>query len=288
MGTGFSCRLSVYRRFYKRVARKKGNNVKIPVSCFTATAKQKVISDIKDYFKEKLDIELELYATDATRNNLSYSVLYKETDEEKYAQLRELIEEKNCPTIIYVSRTRRTYEIAKKLCSDGFSARPFNGKMESKDKIENQEAFINDKVQIIVATSAFGMGVDKKDVGLVIHYDISDSLENYVQEAGRAGRDQTIQADCYVLFNDKDLDKHFILLNQTKISISEIQQVWKAIKDLTKLRPNVCRSPLEIARQAGWDENVNEIETRVKTSISALENAGYIKRGKNRAVFMIC
>lgn len=267
--------------FIKELQEKKGNNIKIPVSCFTATAKQKVISDIKDYFKEKLDIELELYATDATRNNLSYSVLYKETDEEKYAQLRELIEEKNCPTIIYVSRTRRTYEIAKKLCSDGFSARPFNGKMESKDKIENQEAFINDKVQIIVATSAFGMGVDKKDVGLVIHYDISDSLENYVQEAGRAGRDQTIQADCYVLFNDKDLDKHFILLNQTKISISEIQQVWKAIKDLTKLRPNVCRSPLEIARQAGWDENVNEIETRVKTAISALENAGYIKRGKN-------
>lgn len=267
--------------FIKELQEKKRGNIKIPVSCFTATAKQKVISDIKDYFKQKLDIDLELYATDATRSNLRYSVLYKETDEEKYTQLRELIEEKDCPTIIYVSRTRRTYEIAKKLCGDGFSARPFNGKMESREKIENQEKFINDEVQIIVATSAFGMGVDKKDVGLVIHYDISDSLENYVQEAGRAGRDQSIQAECYVLFNDKDLDKHFILLNQTKLSMSEIQQVWKAIKDLTRLRPSICRSPLEIARQAGWDENVTEIETRVKTAISALETAGYIKRGKN-------
>ncbi|GAB6155507.1 hypothetical protein JCM17380_42580 [Desulfosporosinus burensis] len=68
----------------------------------------------------------------------------------------------------------------------------------------------------MVASSAFGMGVDKKDVGLVIHYDISDSLENYIQEAGRAGRDETISAACFVLFNDDDLSKHFVMLNQTK------------------------------------------------------------------------
>ena len=81
---------------------------------------------------------------------------------------------------------------------------------------------MNDQVRIIVATSAFGMGVDKKDVGLVVHYDISDSLENYVQEAGRAGRDPSLSARCYVLYSDNDLDKHFILLNQTKLSISEM------------------------------------------------------------------
>ena len=90
-----------------------------------------------------------------------------------------------------------------------------------------------------------------------------------------------MQAECYVLYNDNDLDKHFILLNQTKLSLSEIQQVWKAIKALTKLRPSIRCSPLEIARQAGWDDSVNDIETRVKTAISALENAGYVKRGRN-------
>lgn len=115
----------------------------------------------------------------------------------------------------------------------------------------------------------------------MIHYDISSSLEDYVQEAGRAGRDPSMQAECYVLFNDNDLDKHFLLLNQTKLSISEIQQVWKAIKDLTKFRSSVCCSPLEIARQAGWDDSVSDIETRVKTAVSALENAGYVKRGRN-------
>lgn len=267
--------------FIRELQEKKGNGCRIPVSCFTATAKQKVISDIKEYFKNKLNIELELYATNASRTNLRYEVLYKETDEEKYESLRSLIEQKNCPTIVYVSRTRRTRQLAEKLTNDGFKARAFNGKMDSSEKQENQEAFINDEVQIIVATSAFGMGVDKSNVKLVIHYDISDSLENYVQEAGRAGRDQSLQAECYVLFNDGDLDKHFILLNQTKLSISEIQQVWKAVKDLTRTRPEVCCSPLEVARQAGWDESVADIETRVKTAIQALENAGYIKRGKN-------
>ncbi len=267
--------------FIRELQEKKGNDFKIPVSCFTATAKQKVISDIKEYFKNKLGIDLELFATNASRTNLRYEVLYKETDEDKYETLRMLIEQKNCPTIIYVSRTKRTRQLAEKLTNDGFRARAFNGKMSSNEKQENQEAFINDEIQVIVATSAFGMGVDKSNVKLVIHYDISDSLENYVQEAGRAGRDQSLQAECYVLFNDGDLDKHFILLNQTKLSISEIQQVWKAIKDLTRTRPEVCCSPLEVARQAGWDDSVADIETRVKTAIQALENAGYIKRGKN-------
>lgn len=267
--------------FIRNLQEKKNLNHKIAVSCFTATAKQKVIIDIQDYFKEKLNTDLELYTTRAARSNLHYAVLYMQNDDAKYTQLRNLVREKNCPTIVYVSRTKRTLELAKKLTEDGFPARPFNGKMESSDKIANQEAFINNKVQIIVATSAFGMGVDKKDVKLVVHYDISDSLENYVQEAGRAGRDQALEAECYVLFNDDDLDKHFILLNQTKLSISEIQQVWKAIKDLTRLHSSVCRSPLEIARQAGWDDSVSDIETRVKTAISALENAGYVERGKN-------
>ena len=66
-------------------------------------------------------------------------------------------------------------------------------------KTSSQNDFIDNKIRIMVATSAFGMGVDKKNVGLVVHYEISDSLENYVQEAGRAGRDESIEADCYVL-----------------------------------------------------------------------------------------
>ena len=189
------------------------------MSCFTATAKQKVVQDICDYFKHTLDLDLELFASTASRTNLRYSVIYAESDDDKYLKLRELVAESDCPTIVYVSRTKRTEELAIKLTRDGYNALPFNGRMEPDEKIVNQDAFMNDQVRIIVATSAFGMGVDKKDVGLVVHYDISDSLENYVQEAGRAGRDPSLSARCYVLYSDNDLDKHFILLNQTKLLV---------------------------------------------------------------------
>lgn len=268
-------------KFIQEYQQKKGCKQPIPVSCFTATAKPKVIQDICDYFKQTIDADLELFASKASRTNLHYSVIHTDSDHEKYLKLRALIAESDCPTIVYVSRTKRTKELAAKLTRDGYKALPFNGKMESDEKAANQDAFMNDQVHIIVATSAFGMGVDKKDVGLVIHYDISDSLENYVQEAGRAGRDPNLSARCYVLYSDNDLDKHFILLNQTKLSISEIQQVWKAIKNITGRRMKTSCSALEIARQAGWDDSVSDIETRVRTALAALEQSGYLIRGNN-------
>jgi len=267
--------------FIKSIQEKKNLEETIPVSCFTATAKKKVIEDICAYFKEKLSIDLDIFSSNATRTNLRYKVFEKGDEEEKYNSVRNLIEEKNCPTIIYVSRTRKAYSLAARLTEDGFNAKPYHGKMDVKEKTANQNAFIAGEVPIMVATSAFGMGVDKKDIGMVIHYEISDSLENYIQEAGRAGRDENITADCFVLFNEEDLGKHFILLNQTKISIKEIQQVWKAIKEITRFRSTVSNSALEIARKAGWDDNVVEIETRVTTAIAALEDAGYLKRGQN-------
>lgn len=267
--------------FIKNLQETKNLADPIPVSCFTATAKQKVIEDICTYFREKLQLELDIFQSSATRHNLRYQVFEKNSEQDKYEALRNLIAEKNCPTIVYVSRTRKASEIAEQLQADGFNALAFHGKMESTEKIRNQNAFIDGKVQIMVATSAFGMGVDKKDVGLVVHYEISDSLENYVQEAGRAGRDETIEAECYVLFNEDDLSNHFVLLKQSKLNIQEIKQIWSAIKFITRHRESVSNSPLEIARQAGWDDSVSAIETRVTTAIAALEDAGYLQRGQN-------
>lgn len=267
--------------FIRSIQETKNLEDKIPVSCFTATAKQKVVEDICSYFKEKLGIKLEIFRSKASRTNLHYKVFEKGDDEEKYNAVRDLVEGKNCPTIIYVSRTRRATELATRLSEDGFTAKAFHGKMESQEKTENQNAFIAGEVQIMVATSAFGMGVDKKDVGMVIHYEISDSLENYVQEAGRAGRDENITAECYVLFNEEDLGKHFIMLNQTKLNIHEIKQIWSALKLITRFKSSVQKSALEIARFAGWDDNLKEIETRVKTAIAALEEVGYLKRKQN-------
>ncbi|MCD4818863.1 MAG: RecQ family ATP-dependent DNA helicase [Candidatus Cloacimonetes bacterium] len=267
--------------FIKSLEEKKNLTERIPVSCFTATAKQKVIEDICSYFNEKLAIKLKIFKSNASRTNLKYRVHNSIDEEEKYCKLRALIESKNCPTIVYVSRTRKAFELAQRLSQDGLDAKPYHGKMDVKEKTDNQNAFIAGEIPIMVATSAFGMGVDKKDIGMVIHYEISDSLENYVQESGRAGRDENISADCFVLYNEEDLNKHFILLNQTKISVKEIQQIWKAIKYITKFRSTVSNSALEIARKAGWDDRIVQIENRAKTAIAALEQAGYLQRGQN-------
>ncbi len=267
--------------FIKTLQEKKNLEEGIPVSCFTATAKPRVVEDICQYFKDNLSVDLEIFHANAARVNLRYDVFEMQNEDEKYHAVRDLISEKNCPTIVYVSRTRKADDLAERLTKDGFDARPYHGQMDKEEKSQNQNAFINGEVQIMVATSAFGMGVDKKDVGMVIHYEISDSLENYVQEAGRAGRDENITADCYILFNDDDLSKHFILLNQTKITQQEINQVWKAIKDLTRVRAKVSQSALEIANKAGWNEGIENVEIRVRTAISALETAGYLKRSNN-------
>ena len=267
--------------FLKNLQKQKKLPFPIPVSCFTATAKPQVIEDIKQYFQDKLQIDLKLFKTNTTRKNLHYNVLNCANENEKYDRLRDLIDSKPCPTIVYVSRTRKAQNVAEKLTRDGYAAKPFHGKMDPKLKTENQDAFMSGETDIIVATSAFGMGVDKDNVERVVHFDISDSLENYVQEAGRAGRKETISAECYVLYNEDDLGKHFILLNQTKIDIHQIQEVWKAIKELTRFRETMSNSALEIARKAGWNEQVDDLETRVKTSIAALEEAGYLKRIHN-------
>ena len=152
--------------------------------------------------------------------------------------------------------------------------------MERDLKTENQEAFMTGSVNTMVATSAFGMGVDKDNVGLIVHYDISDFLENYIQEAGRAGRDFSITADCYILFNENDLAKHFNNHNRQKVNIKEIQQVWRAIRTISRMN-RISSSPLEIAREAGWDDTVPDLETRVLTALSALEIAKFIRRGQN-------
>ncbi len=268
-------------KFLKQLQDKKQLDKPIPISCFTATAKPSVIKDICDYFKKHLNLTLEQFSSDATRTNLSYKVLIKETEQEKYQTLRSLIEAHNCPSIIYVNRTQKAELLASQLNRDGLVALPYHGQMDSRIKTENQEKFISSEIDIIVATSAFGMGVDKKDVGLVIHYEISNSLENYVQEAGRAGRDQSIQAVCYILFSEQDLDKHFMLLNQTKLNFQEIQQIWRAIKRISGKREQFSQSALELARLAGWDDSIYQIETRVTTAISALEEAGYLRRSHN-------
>jgi ATP-dependent DNA helicase RecQ len=266
--------------FLEMLKKEKNLSKPIPVSCFTATAKPTVIEDIKNYFTQKTGVELEVFKTTPKRKNLTFGVLYASGPQEKFSMLLDLLSQDDEPKIVYTTRVRRSEELAAKLVENGFNAAAYNGRMPSDFKIKIQNDFMSGKINIIAATSAFGMGIDKDNVSMVIHYNISDSLENYMQEAGRAGRDKKIKATCYVLFDDSDLMGHFHLLNATRINKKEIYQVWQGIKKI-KLE-KFSRSALELAKTAGWDTELVNCEMRVKTALAALEDSGLIKRGQNQ------
>lgn len=267
--------------FIKKIQEKKGNDKIIPVSCFTATAKKQVIEEIKTYFKDKLNLDLHELVTTSQRDNLAYQVIPIEEEHNKYQTLKSLLDKHSVPTIIYASRVKQVEKLYDSLKKDLYEVSKFHAKMDRDIKISHQDDFMSGKTNIMIATTAFGMGVDKSDVGVVIHYDISDSIENYIQESGRAGRDQSIAATCYVLYHKDDLDKHFSLLNATKLNQKEIQQIWSGIKKLTSKKNKISQSALELAKAAGWDDSIRDIQTRVVTALAELEQNGYIKRGQN-------
>lgn len=268
-------------RFIKKLQEEKNILNGIPVSCFTATAKPAVVEDIQNYFKEHLDLELELFQTSAKRRNLQYFVFAANGQQEKLERLIELLQSEEGPKIVYVSRVKTAEDLAKNLRAYGFSTKAYHGQLDRDIKKKIQEEFMEERseLEVIVATSAFGMGVDKDNVKMVVHYQISDSLENYMQESGRAGRNPELRAKCFILFDENDLSGHFSLLNTSKLNFKEINQIWQGIKQFRK--KTFTKSALEIAKAAGWDSEMYQLETRVKTAISALEESGYVSREEN-------
>lgn len=155
----------------------------IPVLALTASATPVVVDDIMDKlgFKER-----NVYARSFSRDNLSYIV---RNDFDKERRLISVLTNTSGSAIVYVRSRRRTREIADMLVRNGISADYYHAGLDATEKNEKQNSWKTDGVRVMVATNAFGMGIDKPDVRTVVHYDIPSSLEEYYQEAGRAGRD---------------------------------------------------------------------------------------------------
>jgi ATP-dependent DNA helicase RecQ len=184
------------------------------VAAYTATATVKVIDEIKVLLKLKNPVE-SIIGFD--RPNLVYRVV-KTGD--KLSYVLDTIEKhhKNESGIIYCA-TRKTVEgLANKLVSQGILAASYHGGMGSEVRQTNQQDFINDRIQIMVATNAFGMGINKPDVRFIIHYNMPQNMEAYYQEAGRGGRDGEV-SDCTILYSPADIvkQKRLIQLNQTSV-----------------------------------------------------------------------
>ena len=194
-----------------------------PVLALTATATAKVVDDIQLRlgFKQK-----NVFQSSFERKNVTYNVLH---EADKYGVLRRKLEAmKEGSAIVYVRNRKRTQVIADWLNSVGISATFYHAGLDAKTRDERQDLWMKGKVKVIAATNAFGMGIDKPDVRLVIHMDLPDSIEAYFQEAGRAGRDLK-PSEAYLLISPADIQKLKENLAQSFPELNRIKLIYNAL-----------------------------------------------------------
>jgi ATP-dependent DNA helicase RecQ len=190
-----------FRPSYARISSLRDLKPNVPFAAFTATANEKTQADIID----KLGLKnVKLHKASFNRPNIAYRVFHSNY---KKARLLELCKSlKNSSGIVYCQTRRSVREINAMLSSEGMSCAMYHGGMNNEDRTSTMKSWMQGQIKVIIATIAFGMGIDKSDVRYVIHYEISDSIEGYFQEVGRGGRDQK-KAIGFALYNEKDLDK---------------------------------------------------------------------------------
>jgi ATP-dependent DNA helicase RecQ len=260
-----------------------------PVFCFTATAKPDVVADIRNHFAKRLGMSLEVLAGGVSRDNLAYEVRAVPA-QAKYPEVLRLLQEalrEEGGAIVFCARQKTVEELAAFLKEAGLECGHFHGGMLPAEKRGMQEAFLNGELRVIAATNAFGMGVDKTDVRLVIHLDTPGSLENYLQEAGRAGRDQD-PARCILLYDDADLDVQFRLLRNSRLTQHDIHAILKALRQIERKDRSegtvVVTSGeilLEIPEKLRIDPDASDADTKVRIAVAWLEEARLLERHEN-------
>ena len=261
-----------------------------PIGCFTATAKPDVLADIRAHFQDTLGITFKEFIGSHERVNLRFEVVPCQKSE-KRQRTQQLLED-NLVTqeggaVVFVSSRKGAEELSEFLVGKGWACKYFHAGLPPGEKTDIQNDFIKGVLRVIVATNAFGMGVDKKDVRLVIHADIPGSLENYLQEAGRAGRDQE-NARCVLLYDPQDIEAQFGISERSKLSLRDIQQILKKLRGETSKRKG--RELVITAGEILLDATVEttfaaedrDAETKVVTAIAWLERSDFLRREENQ------
>lgn len=233
-----------FRPEYRQLFQLKHRYPQIPIVALTATATSRVRTDIVQQLRLS---DPEIHVSSFNRQNLYYEV--KQKSKQAYHQLLNIVNEyqgeEKGSGIIYCLSRKHVNEVALKLKQDGLSALPYHAGLSTEERESNQTKFIRDDVQIIVATVAFGMGINKPDVRFVIHYDLPRNLESYYQEAGRAGRDGE-DAKCTILFGWGDVHTVKYLIGQ-KSDLDEQRIAQQQLNQIINYAESaVCRRKIQL------------------------------------------
>jgi ATP-dependent DNA helicase RecQ len=215
-----------------------------PVLALTATATEDVVEDIGRQLSRP---RMNVINTGVYRPNLHYRVLQVTNPDEKLDEARRLVRETEGKGIVYAATVKAAEELYELLASDGESVTLYHGKLAAAERKLNQDLFMNDERRVMVATNAFGMGIDKPDTRFVIHLQIPANLEAYYQESGRAGRDGK-DAECTLLFlqDDKRVQQFFLAKHYPEAG--EIRAVYEAVRELAG---NEAATPDRVEEVAG-------------------------------------
>jgi ATP-dependent DNA helicase RecQ len=217
-----------FRPPYLKIANIREYLPNVPVIALTATATPSVVVDIQDKLAFRKPC---VFQKSFARENLTYYVFH---EEDKLGRLIKIIQKVNGAGVVYVRNRKKTQEIADYLNSQGFRAACYHAGLDSATRNQRQADWINDRTPIIVATNAFGMGIDKPNCRFVVHLDLPDSLEAYFQEAGRGGRDGQ-RAHAVVLFSNVDKQKLEDDFARTYPPISFIKTVYEKLGEHFKV-----------------------------------------------------
>ena len=274
-----------FRPSYLKIAKVREVHPEVPVLALTATATPEVVKDIQ----QKLCFEKEnVFRMSFMRANLSYVV---RNAQDKFGQLLHILQSVGGSAIVYVRTRKRTREVAEALEAEGISAVFYHAGLNDVEKDLRQRRWQNDEVRVMVATNAFGMGIDKPDVRLVVHHDSPDSIEAYFQEAGRAGRDGK-KAYAVLLYNGNDKQKLLKRVADTYPEKEYILKVYEHVASYYQMAVGFGEGCIYEFNIEKFCSTFRHFPILVESALMILQRAGYLSyeldfNNKSRFMFTV-
>ena len=274
-----------FRPSYLRIAELRRAHPEVPILALTASATELVTRDIMENLQFP---EQNLLRGDFLRPNLSYSV--RQTDD-KQGQLLRLVQNVPGTGIVYVRTREATEQVAEYLRSEGITAEAYHGGLAHAERSIRQEEWIQNRVRVMVATNAFGMGIDKPDVRFVVHYTMCDSLESYYQEAGRAGRDGK-RAYALLLASEDDPQRIVRRYEQEFPPLEQVKDIYEEICSYLQIAIGDGAQTSHLFNIFEFCARNHRYEGTVESAIKLLQLNGYItltdaQENPARVMFMV-